>query len=199
MLTKQIVKTGVTKMELVSVLVPAYNTEKYISSAIDSVITQTYPKIEIIIVDDGSTDMTVAVAKNKLQKEFNGPWRVLELGSNRGVNTARNIAWRAAKGSWLQCLDSDDFLAPNKIEIQVAAGREAASDVGAVYSSYQSVLVEDDKIVPAGPIRSPNVESKAPVTYLAFDSGLYLMHQTCLFRRQVLEEVGGFDEFTSQF
>lgn len=179
-------------MELVSVIIPAYNSENFIASAIDSVISQTYPHIEIIVVDDGSTDMTATVARDKLQKEFRGPWRVMELGRNKGVNVARNVAWRAAQGCWIQCLDSDDFLSPAKIEVQMAALAEASLDVAAVYSSYQPVFVEGTHIAPAAPIRSPNVENKAPIIFLPQDS--YLMHQTCLLRRSVLDQLGGFDE-----
>ena len=88
-------------MELVSIIIPAYNAENFIESAIDSVISQTYSHLEIIVVDDGSKDSTAALSRRKLQKDFDRPWLVLELGGNKGVNVARNVGWRAAKGSWI--------------------------------------------------------------------------------------------------
>ena len=88
-------------MELVSIIIPAFNAENFIDAAIDSAISQTYPNIEIIVVDDGSRDSTAALSRGKLQRDFDRPWRVLQLGKNRGVNVARNVGWRAAKGAWI--------------------------------------------------------------------------------------------------
>lgn len=141
----------------------------------------------------GRGDSTAALSRDKLQKDFKGPWRVLQLGSNRGVNVARNVAWQAAKGSWIQCLDSDDFLSNTKISTQIAACAEASPDVGVAYSSFQPVFVDDKKIIPAGPTQSaPYLGSKPPIMFLV--GGSYLMHTTCLIRRSVLDSVGGFDE-----
>lgn len=181
-------------MELVSVIVPAYNTEKFISRALDSVITQTHRNVEIIVVDDGSKDASAAVARDKLQKDFAGNWQVIEFGINKGVNVARNVAWRAARGAWIQCLDSDDFLAPTKLEKQLAVCAKASDDVALVYSPRQHVYVDGDRVEPVDPTGRPNLvyRNKAPIAMLGRDG--YLMHQACLIRRSVLDRVGGFDE-----
>src|SRR5262249_23189827 len=103
-------------MDLVTVVIPAFNTGSLIGEAIDSVIAQTYPRIEIIVIDDGSADRTASIAREKLGADCTGPWQVIELGRNRGVSAARNAGIHAAQGTWIQLVDSDDFLAPSKIE-----------------------------------------------------------------------------------
>ena len=88
-------------MELVSVVIPAHNSEGYIAQAIDSVIAQTYSDIEIIVVDDASHDNTVAVTRSKLQKDCKYPWQVLELRTNKGPSpTLGTLAFevRVARG-----------------------------------------------------------------------------------------------------
>ena len=179
-------------MELVSIIIPAFNAENFIDAAIDSAISQTYPNIEIIVVDDGSRDSTAALSRGKLQRDFDRPWRVLQLGKNRGVNVARNVGWRAAKGAWIQYLDSDDFLSPTKIETQVAACDEVSPEIAAVYSSYQPVFVDGTRIISAAYLQSRNLDNEEPIVFMVGDS--YFMHQTCLLRRSVLDKVGGFDE-----
>jgi len=100
---------------LVSVIIPTYNREALVCHAIDSVISQTYQNIEIIVVDDGSTDNT----KNAINK-----YRTLENfsfieQSNKGVSAARNHGVSLAKGKYISLLDSDDLFLPTKIAVQV--------------------------------------------------------------------------------
>lgn len=90
---------------LVSAIIPAYNAEKYIGRCLDSLLKQSYENIEIIVVNDGSTDNTSAL----LQAIDDPRLRVIEV-PNGGVSKARNIGIRAAKGSYLQFLDADDYI-----------------------------------------------------------------------------------------
>src|ERR1700676_4106573 len=106
-------------MELVSVVIPTFNSQQFITQAIDSVLAQQYPSIEIIAVDDGSTDNTVVVAREKLQRVMQRS-QVPQLGVNQGPSAARNAGFRVANGAWVQFLDSDDVLMPHKIERQMA-------------------------------------------------------------------------------
>ena len=107
-------------MDLISVIMPTYNSAKCISCTIDNLAAQTYPHFELIVSDDGSQDDTVSVVRNKLAKSFKNPWQIIELGENQGPSAARNLALKAAKGTWVQYLDSDDFIAPSKFEMQAA-------------------------------------------------------------------------------
>jgi amino acid adenylation domain-containing protein len=177
---------------LVSIVIPAYNAEKDIAQAIRCAISQTYPEIEIIVVDDGSQDGTVQTAREILKSSFKGRWSVLELGVNRGASAARNVAVKQAKGEWIQFLDSDDAIAADKIEAQMKYARTAGPDVSAIYSSWRHVYLEDGNLVPAGPVNTPRYEGKHPLMFCMYYASLH--HGACLIRRSALERVRGFDE-----
>ena len=102
----------VSKVGLVSVIMPAFNVEKYIGDAIRSVLKQTYPFFELIIVDDGSTDRTREVV-NSFDDE-----RIVLLTheKNRGVAEARNTALKEARGKWVALIDADDVCLPERLE-----------------------------------------------------------------------------------
>lgn len=96
----------------ISVIIPAYNTEKYIAKAIKSVLQQTIDNLEIIIVDDASSDWTVAIAKSFTNSRV----KVLVNSENMGAAAARNRAIREANGKWIAVLDADDWYAPERLE-----------------------------------------------------------------------------------
>ena len=102
---------------LVSVIMPSYNTAQYIGKSIESVIGQTYPHWELIIVDDCSTDDTDSVVANYLSDER---IHYLKNEKNSGAAISRNYALREAKGKWVAFLDSDDLWLPEKLETQIA-------------------------------------------------------------------------------
>src|SRR4030042_97283 len=108
--------------ELVSILIPAYNAEKWIKHTIDSALSQTWPCKEIIIVDDGSSDNTL-----KISKSFEGKTVKVISQSNAGSCQARNRAYNLAQGSYIQWLDADDLLAPNKIAEQLKGSEDGLS------------------------------------------------------------------------
>jgi glycosyltransferase involved in cell wall biosynthesis len=101
-------------LDLVSILIPAYNSEKWIGDTIQSAINQTWTRKEIIIVDDGSLDNTLKIAREYESKNI----KVLSQ-ENRGAASARNKAYSLAQGDYIQWLDSDDLLAQNKISEQM--------------------------------------------------------------------------------
>jgi glycosyltransferase involved in cell wall biosynthesis len=107
---------------LVSILIPAYNAEPWISDTIRSAISQTWPHKEIIVVDDGSKDRTAALAQRFASREV----AVVSV-ENQGAAAARNRAMHLSQGEYIQWLDADDLLAPDKIERQLAALREVDS------------------------------------------------------------------------
>jgi glycosyltransferase involved in cell wall biosynthesis len=102
------------KPELVSVLIPAYNAAASLLATVQSVLSQTWPRIEVVIVDDGSTDGTLAVARRLEQ----GSVKVVTQ-LNSGAPAARNRAFELAQGRYIQWLDADDLLHPQKIEAQM--------------------------------------------------------------------------------
>lgn len=102
---------------LVSIITPAYNAEKYIKYTIESVIKQTYINWEMIIVDDASVDNTVCIIKNYQQKDKR--IKLISLGKNQGVANARNKAIENAKGQYIAFLDADDYWENNKLQEQI--------------------------------------------------------------------------------
>ena len=100
--------------ELVSIIIPAYNAECWISNTILSALSQTWPKKEIIIVDDGSTDNTLTAARR-----FESEILKVVAQQNKGASAARNKGLRFAQGNYIQWLDADDILAPDKISHQL--------------------------------------------------------------------------------
>ena len=102
-------------MKKVSVIIPLYNEEKYITACVESVINQTYKNLEIIIVDDKSTDNSLKIVKNIKDKRI----KIISLKKNAGVANARNKGVEAATGDYICFLDSDDFWDKTKIEKQI--------------------------------------------------------------------------------
>src|SRR5689334_15167297 len=95
---------------LVSILIPAYNAEQWIPEAIRSACAQSWSRKEIIVVDDGSTDRTLEVARRFASPEVN-----VVSTSNHGAAAARNHALRLSQGDYIQWLDADDILATDKL------------------------------------------------------------------------------------
>lgn len=110
------------KKFLVSILIPAYNSEAWIAESLQSAIAQTWQRKEIIVIDDGSTDRTAEVARRFASKDV----KVVST-ANHGLSAAVNYAFQLCQGDYIQELDSDDLLSPDKIERQVGALREGDS------------------------------------------------------------------------
>jgi glycosyltransferase involved in cell wall biosynthesis len=99
---------------LVSIIIPVYNAEKYLAEAVRSAMEQTWPNKEIIIIDDGSTDNSLSIAKS-----FESENIKVFTQTNKGASTARNKGLEQAKGDYIQFLDADDLLSPDKLQSQV--------------------------------------------------------------------------------
>lgn len=106
-----------SKSPLISIIMPAYNAEKYIGQAIESVINQTYTNWELIVLDDGSKDCTKSIVLEKVKKDKK--IRLLENNRNMGVSATRNRGVQKAKGDWIAFLDSDDVWELEKLKKQV--------------------------------------------------------------------------------
>jgi glycosyltransferase involved in cell wall biosynthesis len=142
----------------VSILIPACNAERWIGSAIQSGLDQSWPKIEVIVVEDGSTDQTLAVAKRYESARV----KVMRQ-DHRGAAAARNTALREAQGDFLQYLDADDFLSADKIQEQVTLLRENPDHL----SVSSSVYFFDGKDPDSGlEERSGAVDTDDPVKWL---------------------------------
>src|SRR5882724_8520660 len=101
---------------LVSILIPAFNAQEWIADTLRSAIAQTWQRKEIIVVDDGSTDQTLVITRR-----FESGWVRVVTQKNQGAAAARNKAYSLSRGDYIQWLDADDLLAPDKIARQIAA------------------------------------------------------------------------------
>ncbi|MFQ5529095.1 MAG: glycosyltransferase family 2 protein, partial [Gemmatimonadota bacterium] len=111
-------------------MIPSYNCAAYLREAIETACDQTYPPLEVIIVDDGSTDGSLRIAR-----EYGEPVRVVTQ-ANAGVSAARNHGIEQATGEWIAFLDADDVWEPSKLERQMAAATAAGGDVVCVYTDF---------------------------------------------------------------
>jgi glycosyltransferase involved in cell wall biosynthesis len=164
---------------LVSVIIPCYNGEAFLKEAIESALAQTYHRVEVIVVDDGSTDSSAEIAQKLRVRCIRQP--------NRGLTASRNRGVRESRGSYIVFLDADDRLKPEAIEtgLRVLAWRpECAMAVGdhCFVSKDGSHLADSRK------------DCLAAFHYEALlRSNFIEMISSVLFRRSVLDEVGGFD------
>jgi glycosyltransferase involved in cell wall biosynthesis len=126
---------------IVSVIIPCYNYGRFLSNALDSILAQTYANWECLVVNDGSTDTTEAVATHYAQKDARFKY---VYQNNSGVSSARNKALEQATGTYIQLLDADDLLEKDKLALQVAYLEENTT-VDLVYSSMIFFKDGDEK------------------------------------------------------
>lgn len=143
---------------LVSILIPCYNSARWIAATLESALAQTHPRCEIIVVDDGSIDDSAALVERYIARGVK-----LVRQSNAGGAAARNTALRHARGDFIQYLDSDDLLAPDKIALQVAA--LAAAPAGTVAAGPWGRFTDDPAAARFQP--EPVWADHAPIDWLA--------------------------------
>lgn len=131
----------ISERPLVSIIIPAYNAEKWLAECIESLVGQTYKNLEIIIVDDGSVDQTEAICKNYQQKD--GRIQYLKK-ENAGVSAARNTGLEDASGELVCFVDADDYLDKNVIEIGIKAFLKSSPDL----FIWNVCKVEGEKVFP---------------------------------------------------
>jgi len=170
---------------LVSVVVPAFNAARTIQETLDSISQQTYRTIEVIVVDDGSTDHTAEIARR--HSLCDPRFRVVSK-PNGGVASARNEGIRASSGEFIAFIDADDLWHPTKIAKQLDALLAAGPDTALVYSPFR--LIDADGKVLASPHK---YGVSGWVLYRHFYSNLVGNGSALLVRKKVLEEFGGFD------
>jgi glycosyltransferase involved in cell wall biosynthesis len=177
----------------VSVVIPLYNARTWIVETLATVARQTYPRddLEVIVVDDASSDDSPTVARSALEESgVNGC--VVSHEHRQGVSAARNSGWQYAHGEWIQFLDADDLLATHKVELQVRQAVRADSSVGVIYSPWQHYAEVEGEWQPAGPLVQPHV-SDDPVPRILEDVSFGYVGPT-LIRKACLIELEGFDE-----
>ena len=175
---------------LVSVVVPAFNAAKTISDTLQSISQQTYAALEIVVVDDGSTDETADIARRYGATDQ----RVRVVAKpNGGVASARNAGIRCTKGAFVAFIDADDLWHPTKIAKQLRVLLAGGPDMALVYAPFR--LIDADGRVLASPHK---YGVNGWVIHRHFYSNLVGNGSALLVHRSVLEEFGGFDSWLLQ-
>ena len=172
---------------LVSILIPAYNASRLLGATIRSAIAQTWKRKEIIVVDDGSTDQTLAIARR-----FESQGVRVVSQKNQGAAAARNYAFQLSKGDYIQWLDSDDLLAPDKIARQLATLREGESGRILLSSPWARFFYRTRHALF---VPSSLWQDLSPVEWLLRKMGenLYMQPATWLTSRELAEAAGPWD------
>jgi polysaccharide transporter, PST family len=183
--TRLISKT--TQKPLVSILIPAFNAHEWIAGTLRSAIGQTWERKEIVVIDDGSTDQTLAIAR-----QFESDLVHVVAQKNQGAAAARNTALSLCHGDYIQWLDADDLLAPNKIARQMAALNESGSRRTLLSSEFGKFLYQWQR---AKFPRTRLWENLSPIEWLLRKVGenLYMQTATWLVSRELSEASGPWD------
>jgi glycosyltransferase involved in cell wall biosynthesis len=176
--------------QLVSILIPCYNAEKYVVMAVESALGQTWPKTEIIVVDDGSKDRSLELVKKCATRGVQ-----IIAQSNRGAAAARNTALRASSGAYVQYLDADDLLSPDKIERQMTLLQQCES--GCMASCAWGVFTNSPSQATFNP--EPVWDDFSPVEWLvrSWEGGGMMQPGTWLTPRAVAQAAGHWNESLS--
>ncbi|USZ67224.1 glycosyltransferase [Halorussus salilacus] len=178
-------ETDGTGDPLVSVVLPTYDRPEMLAEAVESVATQQYSAVELVVVDDASPTPVEEVVAEAAPPELR--WRCLRHESNRGANAARNTGIEAAEGDIVAFLDDDDRWKPEKLDAQVSAFRERGDDVGVVLVGQQFVDHGREAVT-----RMPDVEGNATPELMT--DGIGGSFSTIAVGRSVVEEAGLPDE-----
>ena len=181
-------------LPLASVAVPAYNHARYIDACLESIRDQTYPELELVVVDDGSSDGTDEIAWRFIQ-EHGSRFRRAELirQNNRGVSATSNRAIAACRGEWVHLLGSDDRLYPPKIEVQWQAIQAWGESQLALVYADADLIDEDGTVIPKIPGERPPA-GPDPQAYRSLVLGNPIPNPTVALHRERFLGEGGFDE-----
>jgi glycosyltransferase involved in cell wall biosynthesis len=173
---------------LVSILIAAYNAQEWIGYTLQSAVAQTWSRKEIIVVDDGSTDETAEIARGFASKGV-----TVVSTRNRGLSAALNCAYKLSKGDYIQFLDADDLLAPDKIERQLAALTSSDSKRVLLSSPWAPFYYRTRH---ARFVRNAVWEDLPPVEWLLrkLNENLHMQNATWLVSRELAEAAGPWDE-----
>ena len=167
--------------ELVSVIVPVYNVEKYLPECIDSIVNQKYTNLEILLIDDGSTDNSGKICDEWVQKD--GRIRVIHK-ENKGVSEARNTGIKECKGQLIGFVDADDWVEPEMYSILVDKLAESGADI--VMCSFYLYLPGQKNPIAKGLLNAESSDYDETVYWLIKKNGYIPSLWNKIFRREVV-------------
>ncbi|MEI6533335.1 MAG: glycosyltransferase, partial [Candidatus Roizmanbacteria bacterium] len=182
-------------MTKISVIIPSYNHEKYISEAINSVLNQTFQDFEILIGDDGSTDNTVLVAQTFNDTRI----KIFPFQKNQGATVMHNFLIKESKGEFISLVNSDDVYYNNKLEKQIEYLYKNPQ-IHALFSYADAIDEYSELIKPNHPFFEPKIckYDKYKWLNLLFTEGNQFIHPSVLMRRDSVINVGLYDERLAQ-
>lgn len=177
------------KTPLATVIMPTYNGEKFVVPAIESIINQTYANFELLIVDDASTDNTVAIIENIISNQHKAKIRLLRHSANQGVSGATNTALENAEGKYILPMDHDDIALPHRLEtcISFLEKRPELTGCGA-----QHIKLKKCQILNLMAIKKQESSSDLVAPEIVAASSIFggmLFNPTVCFKREALEFV----------
>jgi glycosyltransferase involved in cell wall biosynthesis len=176
--------------ELVSVIIPTYNRAHTIVRALNSILNQTYHHIEVIIVDDGSTDNTEAVVNNMYDHRIN----YIKHPSNKGAAAARNTGIQHSRGEYIAFQDSDDEWCPEKLELQMKVFKRSSLETGVVYTGFWWIKENTKTYIPSAKIK----KKEGDITKIILE-GNFITTQATVISAKCFKKVGMFDEGLPRF
>ena len=186
---------------IISIVIPTYNRADTVVAAVESVLAQSYPRLEVIIVDDGSVDGTAEAIQSLIRRADSGSDETPEIRylyqANMGQSHARNTGIAAAHGEWIGFLDSDDCWLPDKIEWQVRAINQFKSTCGACVSDTRLVNKSGGLDICAFRLAKKRYEEPmgtlpdATVDIANLSDGFWI--QALIVRNDLAKQIGGFD------
>jgi glycosyltransferase involved in cell wall biosynthesis len=179
---------GVLELPLVSVLITTYNASKLIPKVLDSIVEQSYKKIQIVIIDDQSTDNTVSEINNYISEHIEATI-TFAINPQKGRGKALNYGISLCKGLLIAINDSDDFSLPLRIETQVNFLNNNP-EYGLV-GTYSSIIDLDTGEIFDNSFQRP-IENKEIRKFFVY--GQPIQHVTAMFRKSIIEAVGGYNE-----
>lgn len=176
---------------VVTVVCVCYNQATFVEEALDSVISQTYKSIELIVIDDGSTDGSVKVIKNWISKH--PETTLLVNATNLGYCKTFNKAFGISTGSYCIDLAADDILLPNRVEVGINVLTEVGAEYGVTFSDAEHVD-EKGNFIRLHSDKHPHKTIPSGDIYCSVIDRYFICSPTMMFRREVVEDLNGYDE-----
>ncbi|MBK8290774.1 MAG: glycosyltransferase [Flammeovirgaceae bacterium] len=176
---------------LVTIICVCYNQARFVEAALDSVINQTYNDIELIVIDDGSTDGSPKIIKRWIA---NHPETTLLINAtNLGYCKTFNKAYKISKGEYVIDLAADDILLPNRVEVGIKVFMKAGQDYGVTFSDAEHVE-EQGTLLRLHSDKYPHHTIPSGDIYKDVIDRYFICSPTMMFRRSVIDHLSGYDE-----